>query len=424
MGKMVPLMVLAGCALPIPSPDKLGKRRLVKPIFGAVFPLLAVGCAPAPHAFVEASNPVQLALDGEPAPVEVVERYADEGTIGPVDDTLVSDPNSDILDPEFESTSMQVVWVEGDPGTVWVADMTDDGLMVPQDGRGTLIATDAVPMAVMHNGPEWILAADGPHVLYSRSQRRHEQMTHAFEGPNGWTSEPLTGDNEGVVGNGSMLAGDPAPLIAYWHQPSDEMRWRTLLGDRQGTLGLMNSVAAPTFVQDLVAWNVAVDRVPQVFLFDAVDSAAPAEQLTSGPDAHTQPKIWLAPELEDELVILVSMGGDGKDATSIETWRQFDEVWAPVQRIYPPAAYPLVRSPELLVLGGSSYVVFVASAETVEAGSQIWLASALPEGDDVLRRVSGDQPWTRRDPEVLILEDQAWIYYGTRKTIRRCDAGL
>jgi hypothetical protein len=78
------------------------------------------------------------------------------------DDLVVSDPAVSLPDPEFDTVGNQVAWQDRDGLELWVADVDPvNGTLSPPDGRGTLIATNVVPISRVRNGPEWVQTATG-----------------------------------------------------------------------------------------------------------------------------------------------------------------------------------------------------------------------------------------------------------------------
>ncbi len=349
-------------------------------------------------------------------------------------DRVLTSAESRVADPEFEASTLQFTWLETG-GNVWVGDLDPTtGAMIPEDGKGTLITQSSAPMSLAHNGPEWMLAANGPHVLFSVEHGAHTQPAHAYQTANGeWEFDRFDMGSDGIMATGSLNLNDTEPLFTYWNRTTDNVHWSYVDLHDRGVLGPFESRAAPRFVQGthFVVWNRVVDGVPQSFLFD-LDNDTAALQITQGPASHIEPFMWPAPERSDELWFVVSGTGDGSDPIYLEVYGPVDDGWEPRVRIYPPAAYPYVVSPEAMVTSDGSYITFVASDgphQSDNGESQIWLLGALPE-NDLARKISGDEAMIRKDPESLVTATAAWVYYTEREAsnhapiIHWCETGL
>ncbi len=141
--------------------------------------------------------------------------------------------------------------------------------------------------------------------------------------------------------------------------------------------------------------------------------------------------MWTDPQLQ-EPIFFTTLDDDQGRPLSLAIFREIDGAWQIVQELTPPAHRPYVISPEPIVFGGHSYVAYAVSESPLNVdhgAAEIWL-SGLLDASDVHRRISGDDPQIRLDPESLITDDTVWIYYTAVDAdtgawiVRRCATGL
>src|SRR6056297_2204753 len=84
------------------------------------------------------------------------------------DDVIVSDPDSDLPDPEFDVIDNHMVWQDL-LGDLWLARLDPTtGDVMPMDGRGLLLDTDLRAIDKTANGPEWASGDGRSFVAYTR----------------------------------------------------------------------------------------------------------------------------------------------------------------------------------------------------------------------------------------------------------------
>jgi hypothetical protein len=348
-------------------------------------------------------------------------------------DEVVTPPGASLPDPEFDNDSQRVTWQDWDGTGVWVADVDPStGDLVPDDGRGQLIASGVATLGWGRNGPEWVQGPTGAELLYTRFFGGQAMVVHATEGVGGWTSATVPGTFGAQSPIGSLDVGDVAPRVRYVVEDGGryESWWADLSAPAAGgelprTLRFARWVPGTRLL-------TGVSRegdIDQVFTID-VDTLA-VEQVTTSPIDKGSVFFFEAPELGGELLMYTTHAIIADNPDRVVVYRRIGGVWTPIKEISTPPGFPFVVSPEPFVWGGRSYVSFLATRGQFNFDNgegQVWLAALAP-GDDLLRRVSLPDAVVRKDPEPYAGGDRPWVYYsrilaGGDRVIRRCELGL
>ena len=364
-------------------------------------------------------SPVLIVLGActpDPAdPARIRERFADEAAPFEADDHAVAAPGVLLADPEFDpfahelafATRNHELWVGGwDPVT---------GVLDPPDGRGTLVDTNVVPFGVLLNGPEWAQGPDGGEVVYARWNGEAYVLMRAWRTSGGWATGPVDGIPVRVGSIGSQERGDPDPRIVFLDLAADAVSWSHLDGRPGGVLesgvdGVPLRTPRFTLGDHTLTWAAPVDGVPQVHHFDPDTGAL--EVLTDGPEGVSSPWMWVAPEYGERLFLATR--GPVEAPVALDVYRRFHGRWTVILTLWPPADLPFVLSPEPWISGGRSLLVFQASADDgLGAASQLWVASATPEGGE-LRRVDAAPDGVPSDPEWVDLAGGAAVFYSNQ----------
>ena len=166
----------------------------------------------------------------------------------------------------------------------------------------------------------------------------------------------------------------------------------------------------------------------QTFLLDA--DAHTLEQLTDEETGLGNAWMWTSPSLGDRIFFATILDPED-NAVGIAVFRWIDGAWRIIKTIEPPVDFPYIGSPEYFVFRGQSYVFYSACVEPLRSltghcgDAQIWLSGAEPD-NEVHRRISGDEPMNRNDPEAYVSSEGAWIFYHAAPAggLRRCATGL
>lgn len=328
--------------------------------------------------------------------------------------------NADLIDPEFSQSRAQIIWVDA-VGGIWVADLDRaSGAIVPADGQGQLVDSHGIALGASpwaYNGPEWVLAASGDQVVYTRFLPLHRSVADnarivvAHQRHDGsWATKTLKSDGGRYIPYGSETEGGRHPMVTYL-DPRGNHYWRRL--ERNGEEQPL-SVTTNLFVPlrpvrgaDALIYPATINEVQQVFMFDLATGIN--SQLTTDPGDKISSWMWRAPEYGDTFVMASIVGSllrfyrptEGKDGTA---------QWLPVLETPAPPGYA-IRSLEPFVHAGRSYLFMGMSVGSQSYSSEIWVANIDPAAP-FLRRVSDASPTlVRSDPEVFITDNGPRIYF-------------
>jgi hypothetical protein len=150
-------------------------------------------------------------------------------------------------------------------------------------------------------------------------------------------------------------------------------------------------------------------------------------------DTIGAPFMWNDPETNSRLFMYRTNGN--------QTLKVFQENWDGNWYLYHsftsplPDPYIYITSPEPFTFRGRSYVSFMAAESPMgltQLPAQIWIASVNPY-ESLMRRVSDSTVDIRIDPEPVIFNDSAFIYYTEKiltykgsylHRVRKCNTGL
>jgi hypothetical protein len=330
----------------------------------------------------------------------------------------------DMLDGEFNQARAQYVWCDS-VGRLWVANVNrNTGLLEPANGKGTLVDAAALStqdMQLTYNGPEWVSAAGGDRIVYTKFPVNvphtlgNARLASAREtAPNTWAVEMLPSGLARNAPYASHDADDPRPRISYVGLTGLHY-WRELdLPSSEEPLP--NLPASPRSVRFVdgaraVVYPLVVNGISQVFRYD-LDSKA-LEQLTfdeGDKDLETAPWIWQAPELGGAETLLTVVNYSELRIYVRTVDAHGASVW--VRGVtHGLGATQKVTSPEPFVYGGRSYVFFAVASQANGFPSDIWLVD-IDEAAPMMRRLNDDQQLRARiDPEVFITDAGPYIYF-------------
>jgi hypothetical protein len=354
-------------------------------------------------------------------------------------DRLAIDADADVPDPEFEFAEGLVTWCTDKGEELWVAAIDPETKrMVPPDGKGTKLDENVAAISILANGPEWVQAPDGPQVVYARGRKPENlRVARAWREGGAWKTEEYPNTRGGGSPFGTLVIGDPDPLVLYCHEcerftDKFSFRWFRLLDPTE-----THPVPADTTMgrwadgsHQLVLQGWDENKVSQIRLHDTATGTT--KQLTGGTTHQHLSYMWEAPELDGERLIFYVVGAHEQSFTYLQVRREkADGTLVDVKQIHPPMRFPYVVSPEPVVFEGKSYVSFLASNGPYNRSngeSEVWLAAAAP-GHDFARRLSGPELMVRKDPESLIIGGDLVVYYSEvtddgRRLTHVVDSGL
>jgi hypothetical protein len=370
---------------------------------------------------------ITLAIAPASVPADIVDEAFQPRSV------LVSDPASPVVDFEPEPGDYQFAWVDSQEN-LWVGkvDPVTGGLM-PPDGRGTLIDTQAALPREFLNGPEWSVTHAGPVVVYTRKTAVGPRLVKAYFDGGDWVVKTLGSGMYRYGPRGSLDQGDSQPRIfykgpsdfAFPDDPAEAFYWRNL-----------NEPASETKIGERISptrWVPGYRQIPytavpgggaggiepQVYLYDADSNQA--IQITTSPGGRASPWVWTGPDFGNQRLMTVTRNRDVLEVY-LETmgagngepqWTLLRELRVPLQAIG-----PYIYNARPFVYDGESYIVMLAmecrstcDGKYVRRGglTDVWLVGSL-SGEPLWRRISADVPAFREDPETLEIQGVPFVY--------------
>jgi hypothetical protein len=369
-----------------------------------------------------------------------------------VDDILVSNPEVGLADPEFDSSSNQMVWQANSAagnGSLRVAPVDPNtGFLILEPNTIQVIDNGIPSLGAIENGPEWAYG-DRLKIVYNQQVNNQIVIKQAEWNGTSWTTDFVT-DAQGMLIEGISLlthqdrnfgmvsylrdiqVGGKSVRISGWADldnpgvggllPGERRRW--VEGER--SILLTREVGA---YEQLFKYDVDTGRLKQL-TFDPTDKVG---------DAY----MFKAPEFNNELIFMVAETtiDNSLRPNQHSIYRNLNGQWTKIKTVVSPVAeLPIVTGHEPFVFDGHSYIAFNiskggANGERILDGTQeVWFASVGTGTDDLLRRVSSEVGTINSDkipdPEPFVTPDNAFIYYSTSEvvggasTIHRTDTGL
>jgi hypothetical protein len=360
-----------------------------------------------------------------------------------------------IIDYEFDIVDSLLTFVDTS-NNLWVANVDPTtGAFVPSNGQGTLVDTGAAQAITFGNGPEWVQATDGFHIIYTKYTAG---SIYSANSANVGYASKVNGKWKGSVLPHTMGFGEPiGNLSPTQSAPPVAFRNLTVAGFQlysQDVSGQSAPVKIPNTVDSsgsdrfVPGLNELIYTEPvasgsssyhQVFTYDF--DAKTITQLTTAPYNAGPVFMFQAPELNNAYVFFTVL-----NEQAIVFYREVvsksggPSTWTPVAQIANPAgAPPYIWSPEPFTYKGKSYVFFQRSTSPdptdFSIPTQIWVVSM----DGSVNRQVSDATVTnvvRSDPEYFITSSQGPQIYYNRYSLTakgapyqslgvwRCDAGL
>lgn len=327
--------------------------------------------------------------------------------------------NRRLLDPEFNPGKGLATWVDIVDGSIWISGVDRaTGAFVPEDGRGRLVERNAAPFGGLGftlNGPEWVLGTTD-YVVWTRFIDRsnptpsNAQIGAAFQRPDGsWAVRTVSSDRRLSAPYGSENPNDPAPRITY-NDDLGKHWWRELTnpGSEEAIPLLANGLLPAvrhlrSATQRALIYPATVQGQTQVVLYD-VDTKA-IEQITDGADTKEQPWAWVAPDFNNDLVAMATVGKSRIDLLR----RAPAGGWSRVMSIDSPVAGGRFFSSEPFVYEGRSYAL--VQLIVGDYPSSIWLLGFDP-AQPLVRRLTPKWPdRARADPEIFVTDRGPIVFY-------------
>jgi hypothetical protein len=363
-----------------------------------------------------------------------------------VNDDVVSDPSKSFDDPEFNGVDNLVTWQEGTD--LWVAPVnpqTGDFILTEAEliDTGLALVSGPVGSGYTANGPEWVLSTSGSEIVYTKLIDGAWWMGRAQWNGSEWVTDILPESQDSYFPFGTRNPSDEVPLISYIKGVPNGDRfqglfWRELDDPSVGGAIKVNG-RSPNFGhwvggEQSITTIAPVDNIVQVFKYDLATNSA--TQLTFDSVPKTEARMWQAPEFGGELVFFTGERTDpnSNKQTQLGIYREIDGEWTKIKTIKPPTDLPFIHSAEYFVYNNKSYITLLTTNAIRPSyidgltGAEVWIAGIEPEFD-FYRQVSGSETIVRNDPESIVTDEGAFVYYteligGGNRVIHRADTGL
>jgi hypothetical protein len=356
--------------------------------------------------------------------------YLDAQNHFTVKDELVSSADAGILDPEYNVAHNLVCW-QSDFGELWVCrlDLTDHHF-VPHDGKGTLVDVDLTqPIPGGWNGPEWMLSQNNTQIVYNQKKGSTRYPGIATQVLGGWSTETLMQFPGTLYSMATRNYNDSVSMFLF--ESDDEIGISWVKNNDLNTCYFYPEVTLGFFALDEPQICCAIGHSRQPGYLET-QSNIPYFNLISQ-DTIGAPFMWTDPESGTRMFMYRT-----NNHTKIKilqenqngNWYQYHSFTSPL-----PEPYKYLTSPEPFIFGGKSYVSFMAAQSPLgmdELPAQIWIASINPM-DSLMRRISDSTYGIRLDPEPVVFDDSAFVYYTEKihtskwqylHRVRKCDTGL
>lgn len=373
------------------------------------------------------------------------------------DDEAITTLEDSLRDPEYDQVGLQVTWRDTE-GNLWVAPAD------PQTGsflleRAIQVDTGVAPSDVNSggtgNGPEWVYGQGGSRIVYTKLldpdpdrqfDRTNWYIARAAWNGSEWEAEfILDAEGEpipGFIPFGTLNPEDEAPLIKYVGTDPNTGEsvasfWREL--DDPNVGGELPE-GAGRWVQGEGERSVVRNINNQIYKYD-VDTEILTQITFSDTKKQGSFFMWEAPEFDNELVLMtpeIEVAGSEPltpEPTQLGIYRQIEGEWTQIYTIESPSQdLPYFHSPEPFIYNGNSYISFLAVDTQPDSdrknfeGAEVWIVGVDPD-NPFARQLSDEENIGRNDPESLITEAGAFIYYSELtedrgRIIHRADTGL
>jgi predicted dienelactone hydrolase len=324
------------------------------------------------------------------------------------------------IDPEILA-SYRVMVYQDSLERIWLEELDfSTGMHESSTRDRILMDSDAAPLIETWNGPEFGVDANGWRLYYTKGARGNLQIWEA------------TLENGRPVTRTVLADGDRRQsILVSKNRNADSIRLAYLKGDKTGGDWYWMDVAdpsresrivtlkgkdSPRWIDDTFTLVFAESRgrdAGQLKLYDTVTGRV--STITDDAGVKSFAYGWYAPDFGGDMLVLAMV-----DDRRIGVWRDPGDggMWPRIATIDPPSTskYPYMGSPEPFLLNGKSYMSLVIkqqSAGKMFSDSEVWVFGLEPEGEVTTRRVDNDgrSQWMRSDPETVVTDDGAFVYY-------------
>jgi hypothetical protein len=347
-----------------------------------------------------------------------------------VKDVIAVSPQASIFDPEY-NTQLNIVCWKSDDNDLWVSGLNPvTHLYEPSDGKGTFVTASLAPNgSESWNGPEWMLSSQGTQIVYIKALWGIRYPGIATKVFGGWQCNTLLQYPHVEYAMATADYTDSVASILFETADFDGITW--LHNTDLWTHYHYPDVTLGFFARDNHQICCATDKIRNPGFIETTCSLPYFTSISN--DTIGAPFMWYDPLTNNRLFMYRTNG--------FKTLKIFEEIapdfWVLYNQFNSPLPEPFIyiTSPEPFTCGGRSYISFMAA----QSGSgkdglpaQIWVAGANPE-DSLMWRVSDSTLAIRTDPEPVVFNDSAFVYYThvlednpshLIYSVRKCDTGL
>ena len=344
-------------------------------------------------------------------------------------DILAVHPQASIFDPEY-NTHLNIVCWKSDNNDLWISGLNPvTHLYEPSDGKGTFVTCNLSCGTQSLNGPEWMLSSQGTQLVYVKSIWGINYPGIATMVLGGWQTTTLLQYPNTEYAMATANYSDSTASLLFETSASDGISW--LHNTDLGTRYFYPDISLGFFARDNQQICCATNKTRNPGF---VETACSLPYFTFiSDDTIGAPCMWTDPATNTRLFMCRANG--------FKTLKIFQEIapdfWALSKEFNSPLPDPFnyITSPEPFTCGGHSYISFMAAQSSSGKDglpAQIWMASADPS-DTLMRRVSDSTLGIRTDPEPVVFNDSAFIYYtdvisdnssSIKYSVRKCNTGL
>ncbi|MFY9509687.1 MAG: hypothetical protein WAQ05_01765 [Rubrivivax sp.] len=345
-------------------------------------------------------------------------------------ETEVCPASARVYDPEFNTDTQLMAYYDG-RGGLRVASVLADGSIDSAQCAGTLLArnvTISIPDLPFRAGPEWAFSARGLELYYTKIDSENRvSMARARRMDDGrWRLSDLPDSTDRGLALTSADATDAEPRLIYalttapgayalaWREASRPETETVVPGAVDPSVG-----GAPRWVPGRRALTLALpdaSGVRQAVLYDVDGSNT--RHLTRDSGNKDEVWLWAAPEFGGALGLMTVADGCclrfyREDAAG--QWQLYREIrTADFSR-----RSDNIYSPEILVLGGRSYVAMQVSTQRV-AASDIWIAEVGLGGLAPLQISDASRRGVARsEPEWMVTPGGVFVYVTATEATNR-----
>ncbi|MFP4358078.1 MAG: serine hydrolase domain-containing protein [Puniceicoccaceae bacterium] len=336
----------------------------------------------------------------------------------------IGEPDSGWIDPEVNPVGNEMAFQTSD-GRIWLGLLDEkSGGLIP--GSLETAATEATPLLISWNGPEFAVDDSGWSLIYNRRIGGSPNLWEARPTREGWETAPIFADNS--VTRSTFQTSQGPDLTEKWvmyilEDGTEPMLTAASLSNPANEIPLVpfgpREPSHARFITNEAAVLFATG--PDVAEGELYHFELPSGQRTTiyaSDEDLGLPVAMHAPEAGGALV--VGVVEDGRLFRFFQreeggNWSEAGEMGLPEEAV--EDGYTVASSPEAFVFGGRSFICLNIERPGTGIGAveeaQIWLLSPGWNGFDPidLRCDDGVDPALRTDPEFYLTENEVFTIY-------------